>query len=114
MVLNLSLRFRLQDVHMNKFGNDPATGGYKLNDIVNLADYPLHKTDSDAYKEVVDYARQQLKDTSCSVSKGFIKSSATNQMLEETLQLQDKFIVREFQHNIYYKSICENLHNFLH
>jgi len=92
---------------MNKFGNDAATGGYELDDIINLSDYPLHKRNSYAYKEIINLAKKNIEDTSCSVSKGFIKKSATKQMLNETLDLQDKFIVREFTHNIYYKNISD-------
>ena len=92
---------------MNKFGDDVATGSYTLEDIVNLIDYPIHKPKSTAYKETIKLAKKQLNDTSCSVSKSFIKETAVKQMLSETLALQDKFIIREFTHNIYYKNATD-------
>ena len=54
-----------------------------LDHIINLNEYPIHKTETEEYKKLIDHNRQLLDKDGCCLLPNFVLQKSLNRMKEE-------------------------------
>ncbi len=87
--------------------NAVTTPGYRIEDLVDLEAYPIHRPDSAAYAETIATARQGLKTEECSYLPDFLKPEAQVRMQAEAERLARDAIYFSQEHNPYFSAVPE-------
>ena len=81
-----------------------------LNEIVDLSKYPINKTDSSEYKDLIEYNRILLDKDGCCVLPKFIKAESLIFMKNEVERNLGKIFWTNDKHNPYFSKDDETLH----
>ena len=74
----------------------------KLENIINLNEYPINQTNSDEYKKLIDKNKKLLDQDGCCVLPNFIKTQSLSKMKEEVERNLDKIYWTKDSHNPYF------------
>jgi len=74
----------------------------KLENIINLNEYPINQTNSDEYKKLIDKNKKLLDQDGCCVLPNFIKTQSLSKMKEEVERNLNKIYWTKDSHNPYF------------
>ena len=74
----------------------------KLENIINLNEYPINQTNSDEYKKLIDKNKKLLDQDGCCVLPNFIKTQSLSKMKEEVERNLNKIHWTKDSHNPYF------------
>ncbi|WP_440909795.1 HalD/BesD family halogenase [Candidatus Pelagibacter sp.] len=74
----------------------------KLENIINLNEYPINQTNSDEYKKLIDKNKKLLDQDGCCVLPNFIKTQSLFKMKEEVERNLNKIYWTKDSHNPYF------------
>ena len=80
-----------------------------LDQIINLNEYPIHKTETEEYKKLIDHNRQLLDKDGCCLLPNFVLQKSLNRMKEEIERNLSKTHWTKDKHNPYFSKDDENL-----
>ena len=80
-----------------------------LNEIIDLGKYPINKTDSSEYKDLIEYNRILLDKDGCCVLPKFIKAESLISMKNEVERNLGKIFWTNDKHNPYFSKDDETL-----
>jgi len=86
----------------------PASSGLSTDDLFDTARYPIGQSGTDAYRRLVEGARQALDDDNCAVLEGFIRDGSLEAMRREGRQRAPEATYTEAWLNPYFSTPPEN------
>lgn len=89
--------------------DDPATGSFSTEFLVDTAKHPIHRRLSDEYLGIVHTARKGLAEQSCALLRGFIPSGAMSAMHSEAAALESGAVHVEVSYNPYFAKVPDDV-----
>jgi len=89
--------------------DDPATGFFPTESLVDVSTYPIHTPGSQTYVTIVKQARDGLEGSSCALLKNFFRPSVVEQMRSEAVDLQPDAVYVEKAYNPYFDEVPDDL-----
>lgn len=89
--------------------DDPATGAFKTETLVDVSAFPIHQHGSQAYRDAVRRAREGLQGHSCALLKNFFRPEAVALMKDEAVGLAPGAVYVEKEYNPYFDEVPDDL-----
>jgi len=89
--------------------DDPATGLFTTDALVNVSSYPIQKRGSQAYLNTVRQAKEGLESVSCALLKSFFRPETVALMSGEAVSLAPGAVYIEKEYNPYFDQVPNDL-----
>ncbi len=80
----------------------------RIENIIDLKNYPIHDLNSKIIKELVAHYKNELDEVGCCKIPKFIKKESLNKMLQEVSSRRDKVYWSSESHNPYFSKKDDN------